>query len=121
VSFINKFEDTVCGIAAEQGYKYVICGHIHQPEISHRVTPDGPVVYMNSGDWIENLSSLEYHDGRWQIYRYSEDPVAQAVDVNTKKKHAENPKSMMELLIKELHLNDHAATKSNDLGETIPA
>ncbi|HXS36342.1 MAG TPA: UDP-2,3-diacylglucosamine diphosphatase, partial [Flavipsychrobacter sp.] len=47
VKFINKFEDTVCDIAAENQYKYVICGHIHQPEIRDIETKHGPVTYMN--------------------------------------------------------------------------
>ncbi len=25
---------------------------------------------MNSGDWVENLSALEYYDGKWSIFRY---------------------------------------------------
>ena len=25
---------------------------------------------VNSGDWIENLTSLEYHNGAWQIYQH---------------------------------------------------
>lgn len=27
---------------------------------------------MNSGDWIENLSALEYHDNEWKIFYYDE-------------------------------------------------
>jgi hypothetical protein len=44
-------------------------------------TEKGEVIYLNSGDWIENLTSLEYDKGVWRIYRYSEDPVAQAVKI----------------------------------------
>ena len=25
---------------------------------------------MNSGDWIENLTSLEYYDKGWKLYHY---------------------------------------------------
>ena len=25
---------------------------------------------MNSGDWIENLTALEYNDDTWSIYSY---------------------------------------------------
>ena len=25
---------------------------------------------MNSGDWVENLTSLEYSNGKWSIYRH---------------------------------------------------
>jgi hypothetical protein len=27
---------------------------------------------MNSGDWIENLTALEYNNGEWSIYKYNE-------------------------------------------------
>ena len=72
VKYINQFEDTATSIAAENGYSYVICGHIHQPEIKTYNTPNGSVIYLNSGDWIENLTSLEYHDGEWSIFQYND-------------------------------------------------
>ena len=25
---------------------------------------------MNSGDWVENLTALEYNDGKWEIFNY---------------------------------------------------
>lgn len=80
VKFINKFEETAAEIAIDNGYDYVVCGHIHQPEIRKIQTEKGAVMYLNSGDWIENLSCLEY-DLRtgWRIYRYAEDKVAQSV------------------------------------------
>ncbi|MEJ7769756.1 MAG: UDP-2,3-diacylglucosamine diphosphatase, partial [Chitinophagaceae bacterium] len=46
---------------------------IHPPEIKEIVTDNGSITYLNSGDWIENLSSLEYTDGQWRIYRFTED------------------------------------------------
>ncbi len=107
VKFINKFEDTVCNIAAENHYDYVICGHIHQPEIKHVVTEKGSVTYMNSGDWIENLTSLEYNKGEWTIYNYHNDPVAQAVDIEKKKQSKESAKALMDSLLMELNINNH--------------
>lgn len=79
VKFINDFEKTASDIAIENGYQYVVCGHIHQPEIRTIANEKGEVVYLNSGDWIENLTSLEYHQGEWRIYRYAEDRVAQSM------------------------------------------
>lgn len=29
-------------------------------------------MYLNSGDWIESLTALEYNEGEWKIYRYDE-------------------------------------------------
>lgn len=107
VKFINKFESTVCEIAAENKYKYVICGHIHQPEIRTVVTENGAVIYMNSGDWIENLTSLEYADGKWSIYKYFEDEVAQAIDINKKKQSKETPKQLMATLMQELNMKNN--------------
>lgn len=79
VSFVNNFEKTAAEIAIENGYEYVICGHIHKPEIRKIKTEKGEVTYMNSGDWVENLTALEYDGYDWKIYRYSEDVIAQSV------------------------------------------
>jgi len=27
-------------------------------------------VYLNSGDWIEHLTALEYYNSDWHIYQY---------------------------------------------------
>lgn len=29
--------------------------------------------YLNSGDWIENLTALEYKKGKWKISKYLDD------------------------------------------------
>lgn len=79
VKFINKFEDTAADIAISNGYDYVICGHIHQPEIRQIITEKGSVTYLNSGDWVENLTALEYDGNAWSIYRYQNDPIANSV------------------------------------------
>ena len=81
VKFINDFEKTAADIAISKGYDYVICGHIHHPEHREVVTEKGAVMYLNSGDWVENLTALEYNGGFWKIYRYADDPVAQAVNI----------------------------------------
>jgi UDP-2,3-diacylglucosamine pyrophosphatase LpxH len=116
VKFINHFEDTVCDIAAENQFKYVVCGHIHQPEIKTVNTPHGEVIYMNSGDWIENLSALEYNDGKWCIYRYYEDLVAQSIGIDKKKKNTERPKEMAAILLQELKLQTIGKQDNNIQG-----
>ncbi len=117
VKFINKFEATVCEIAAENKYKYVICGHIHQPEIRTVVTENGAVIYMNSGDWIENLTALEYNDGKWGIYKYMDDAVAQAIDINKKKLPKESPKQLMATLMQELNMKTNLPDSQTDNSE----
>ncbi len=74
VTYIQSFEDTAAELAIEQHYKYVICGHIHQPQQREVRNSKGSCTYLNSGDWIENLSALEYKEGVWNLYRYDEKP-----------------------------------------------
>jgi UDP-2,3-diacylglucosamine pyrophosphatase LpxH len=81
VSWIGDFEQTAAELAIENQYSTVICGHIHQPQIRTVETDKGSVVYMNSGDWIENLTSLEYNEGQWEIYQYDEKQVDQSAVV----------------------------------------
>ncbi len=73
VKYINDFENTAIQLAAEKSYDYVICGHIHRPQMREVNADNGRTVhYLNSGDWIEHLTALEYNFGRWQIYHYDE-------------------------------------------------
>lgn len=72
VKFINNFEKTATDIAIENNYDYVICGHIHQPEIKNIETAAGSVTYLNSGDWVENLTALEYYDGKWHLFSFKD-------------------------------------------------
>ena len=73
VSFINNFEQTSADIGIMNKYDYVVCGHIHQPEMKEISNASGSIMYLNSGDWVENLTSLEYKDAKWQIYRFKDD------------------------------------------------
>ena len=74
-SLISDFEQTAATIAADNGYQFVACGHIHQPEITALATPGGTITYLNSGDWVENLTALEYTaEAGWMLYRYADDP-----------------------------------------------
>lgn len=71
VKFINGFEQTAAELAIEKGYNYVVCGHIHQAEKRNIATEDGQVMYLNSGDWVESLTALEYQDQNWSIFKYN--------------------------------------------------
>ncbi|MDR6460331.1 UDP-2,3-diacylglucosamine pyrophosphatase LpxH [Chryseobacterium vietnamense] len=72
VKYIGDFELTASELAIDNQYDYVVCGHIHQPQIREVVNKKGACTYLNSGDWIENLSALEYHDKEWRIFYYDE-------------------------------------------------
>jgi UDP-2,3-diacylglucosamine pyrophosphatase LpxH len=72
VKYMSDFERAAAETAVGQGYSHIVCGHIHQPEIKRFAVRKTEVVYMNSGDWVENLSALEYYDGKWCIFRYDD-------------------------------------------------
>jgi UDP-2,3-diacylglucosamine pyrophosphatase LpxH len=70
VSKINDFEMIAAELAIEKKYDYVICGHIHQPQKRIIETKNGKVIYLNSGDWVEHLTALEYAKSEWKIFEY---------------------------------------------------
>jgi UDP-2,3-diacylglucosamine pyrophosphatase LpxH len=80
VKFINSFEQTAADIGISNQYDYVVCGHIHQPEMREIENEHGKIIYLNSGDWIENLTSLEYIHGEWKIYRYDEKEMKDMIE-----------------------------------------
>jgi UDP-2,3-diacylglucosamine pyrophosphatase LpxH len=92
IKFIDDFEQTAADIAIKNNYDYVVCGHIHQPEIKTLSNNKGSVCYLNSGDWIENLTALEYSDGKWSLYKYDPEEFSQ-IDTSTQ----EEEKSSKEL------------------------
>lgn len=71
VKFISDFEETAAELAIENQYDFVVCGHIHEPKIEKKENKKGSVIYLNSGDWIENLTALEYNKKRWKLYQYA--------------------------------------------------
>ncbi|MFN3757289.1 MAG: UDP-2,3-diacylglucosamine diphosphatase [Flavobacterium sp.] len=73
VKYIGDFEQTAAELAIESEYDYVICGHIHEPKMIRKVNKNGTTFYLNSGDWVENLTALEYNKKRWKLYRYDKD------------------------------------------------
>ncbi len=76
IKYIGDFEQIAAEYAMQHGYDRVVCGHIHQPQDKVLNTKDGPIAYLNSGDWIENLTALEYHDGAWRLFSYQTQTAA---------------------------------------------
>ncbi|NHF60041.1 UDP-2,3-diacylglucosamine diphosphatase [Flavobacteriaceae bacterium TP-CH-4] len=74
--YVSDFEKTAVELAIENGYDYVVCGHIHHPKKELMITKKGRCTYLNSGDWVENLTALEYSFKRWKIYRYNHDKLS---------------------------------------------
>ena len=78
VKFITNFETICIDLAIDKKYDYVICGHIHEPKMEVIETSKGKTTYLNSGDWVENLTALEYNNKKWKIHKYNpEDYILQ--------------------------------------------
>ncbi|MEY8849075.1 UDP-2,3-diacylglucosamine diphosphatase [Psychroserpens sp. XS_ASV72] len=75
VKYISDFEQVAADLAIENEYDYVICGHIHQPKMLTKENKHGKTTYLNSGDWVENFTALEYQFKRWKIYNYNSDKL----------------------------------------------
>ena len=103
VKFINNFEATVADIGISNQYDYVVCGHIHQPEMREITNHHGSIVYLNSGDWIENLTSLEYNDGKWTIYKYNEANITGSIDEEADDYEPEN-KELFNNMLQEFNM-----------------
>ncbi len=73
---LTFFEKTHVNLAIEKGYNFVICGHTHRPKKEIVMTKNGNCTYLNSGDWVKNLTALEYSFKRWKIYRYNYDKLS---------------------------------------------
>ncbi|MDY0779176.1 UDP-2,3-diacylglucosamine diphosphatase [Tenacibaculum sp. IB213877] len=106
VKFINNFETTAAEIAIDNHYEYVVCGHIHQPEMRVIQNEKGETIYLNSGDWIENLTALEYSNYQWKLYEYEKDEIAHKItndievnDLELVKAEQTNSQLFEELLI----------------------
>ena len=80
VAFVSNFETTAAEIAIEKKYSYVVCGHIHKPQMKEIQNENGKVLYLNSGDWVENLTALEYNKKKWSIYHYQK---SEFLDIET--------------------------------------
>ena len=76
VKYIQSFEKVAAELAIDNEYDSVICGHIHQPKKEIYTNKKGKTTYLNSGDWIENLTALEYNFKRWRIYYYNHDKLS---------------------------------------------
>ncbi|MFC5045681.1 UDP-2,3-diacylglucosamine diphosphatase [Aquimarina hainanensis] len=80
IKYINDFEQVAAELAIDNQYHFVICGHIHQPQMKEYRTKNGSCIYLNSGDWVENLTALEYDNKTWNLVHYQKEKIEPLVE-----------------------------------------
>ncbi len=106
--YIGDFETSAAIQGLKQEADYIICGHIHKPEIRDIEVEAGKIKYLNSGDWIENLTALEYHDKKWSIYHHDFNDFFEQKQLEEEREEElgivdMDNKKIFNLLINELH------------------
>ena len=97
---------TAAEIAMCSDYQFVVCGHIHQPQIKMMKGKDGgEVLYLNSGDWVENSTALEYHQEKWTLYRHDRTQVFNPSESISQNKEALNYEQLLQEVISGLQVN----------------
>lgn len=98
IKFIDDFEQTAIDMAIYHEYDYVVCGHIHQPTKRMHQSEHGKTLYLNSGDWIENLTALEYNNGEWVIYYHPVQTEDHVIDEDELKVKLPSIQNMYDLI-----------------------
>jgi UDP-2,3-diacylglucosamine pyrophosphatase LpxH len=100
---IDAFETMIAELAIEKKYDCVICGHIHQPGKRVFTNEKGSVTYLNSGDWVEHMTSLEYYDNDWHLYTHEQEEA--------QPEPLKQPKPKPEVITNEIAIYLHSLTQ----------
>ena len=119
VRYIDDFERTASGLAIENGYDFVVCGHIHQPKKEIRENRNGRCTYLNSGDWVENLTALEYSFKRWKIYHYNQAKLSPFF-ADEELKEMDLDQLIASITDKQMHPKDSRQGLLDEPGENLP-
>ena len=80
---INQYRDAVLRYAVKHHIDMVICGHIHQPELTQHTINNRTMTYANDGDWVENCTLIvETKSGDVQLLKWDEQTLQTSI-VNT--------------------------------------
>jgi len=99
---ITKFEEMIAQLSIRKGYHFVICGHIHRPTKKRIMTSSGVTTYLNSGDWVENMTALEYYNRDWHLKYWSEDKTKIKEDVSVEEIVSESTEEVFLRAFKEI-------------------
>jgi UDP-2,3-diacylglucosamine pyrophosphatase LpxH len=104
---INAFETMIAELAIDKKYDCVICGHIHQPTKRVFSNEKGKVTYLNSGDWVEHMTALEYYNNDWHLYTHEQEEIQQ--------EQVKQPKPKPEVITNEISIYLHSLTQPSTI------
>lgn len=82
-------EDMAIRYAHEHGYDGIVCGHFHAFE--KRTSKEG-VLYLNSGDWVENYTALVFDKGGdWRVLDWGRERTLRGLSRAFNLRAAPNP------------------------------
>jgi UDP-2,3-diacylglucosamine pyrophosphatase LpxH len=70
---VRDFEARCRRTAKDRGFQAVVVGHIHHA----RMLKHDDALYLNSGDWVESMTALEFDGKRWRIVSHQGEPAWQ--------------------------------------------
>ena len=65
------FEAKAIEEAIDKQCDVMICGHTHRPQKQLIENEEQSILYLNSGDWVENLSALEFDNEKWELIYFA--------------------------------------------------
>ena len=69
---------------------------------------------MNSGDWVESLTALEYHKGEWKMYKYNEKDLPDDSHEPEEKSELMNNEQIFNAMLNEFKITTSSSkTQSN--------
>jgi UDP-2,3-diacylglucosamine pyrophosphatase LpxH len=81
---IERYEQACVAAAATRGFDAVVTGHIHAASMREFVQNGRCVRYLNSGDWVDSLTALEWHAGAWRLVRFGDVEESEVEEVEAR-------------------------------------
>jgi hypothetical protein len=63
------------------------------------------VLYLNSGDWVENSTALEYHNQEWTLYKHDQNVKEDVLQMKEEHRDALNYEVLLKEVVSEFYAN----------------
>ncbi|NNF19293.1 MAG: UDP-2,3-diacylglucosamine diphosphatase [Flavobacteriaceae bacterium] len=70
---LKQFRSYAISCAGNRGFETIACGYTGHADKHLKEGKYGDVLYLNSGNWLGEMTTLEYAFKRWKVYKYQAD------------------------------------------------